>query len=239
VTKSAQIVIVISFAGCGGGAVTGSQPAAVSHEATVVSGVRVYAYAGMELEALYCEDGGRLAVDTCPWPATFTLPITPPVELVRRDFDRTMLDDEIVKVHGYGAPPRVGAQAVVLVIESASGVTALAAPLTDGVGPDAQPLPTAWPTSVVDGSQVARLAQPRAEGGGRKAVPALVVDVDGEARTVDVASYDAPVPYAALDLDRDGAPEVIYLAADDGGGFVQAVEVERDDEAESFHARIQ
>jgi hypothetical protein len=223
---------VAGLAACGPAA---SRPAAIDNVATATDEVRVYAYNGTELVALYCARAGRLDGDRCGWTATLDLPLAPPRRLAGRRYARELDDGSRDTVVGYGAPR--GDDAPVLVVERAGEVSVWVAPLRPG-GDDLDVLPDASPTLVYDRAGVAVLPPAAGVGGLAKQErwPAVVLEVGGVEREIRVASRVAPIPYAVLDLDGDRAPEVTYLGHDDSGGFVEIHEVGDDPGAEADEA---
>jgi len=134
------------------------------------------------------------------------VPAQPPVAIARRDHPRTVMDGSVLHVHGYPLP-RDGSATPVLVVTSDDGV------------------------SYATGDAPARIVIDRAGVSWRPVPNLIAVGRSGPAPAPDSSqrSYEVPAYHttalAALDLDGNGVPEVIYTGDDQAGAFVAAYEL--------------
>lgn len=216
-------------AGCGA---PPAPPAAPLGNAGGDAETRVYAWSGRALDPLYCVRGGRLDAAACAWAASLDLPDG--VRAAERD-------DEGAITYG---PRRGATRETVLVVERDGVVTAWGAPFTGDPLLGVLPAPDYPALRVDDALNVAafQVAPPEAAPpdleavlGGQPPRTYLRVDTPSGPRSITIVGDGTPVPYAALDLDADGAPELVYHHHDDDGPFAAVVELS--DDAEPFAAR--
>jgi hypothetical protein len=206
------------------GAPKGTSKSAAAFPATTDE-VRVYAWSGNVLEGVYCVRNGTLDAERCQWPERLQIPLDAPIALHRRVQVRENITLDRVRVATYeGENPTT--EPVVLVVESASGVSAWTAPLADSFNPASHAWPSASPRAAIDNANIpafASVAVHMAEEQDVLAGNSLIINFELEVKdgdrswvtgSSDNRSTRKPFAYPAFDLDRDREPEVIYLATE-------------------------